>query len=68
MIPETSVFIYQITHRLTAEVYKILNYTFTIPKCLKYKIKGKDHNSQTQRYFCSILNTVIKNDCRGHTQ
>jgi len=32
-----------------------LNFTFTIPKCLKYKIKVKDHNTQTQQHFCSIL-------------
>ena len=34
---------------------EILNLIFTIPKCLKYKVKGKDHNSQTQLYFYSIL-------------
>jgi len=28
-----------------------LNLTFTIPKCMKFKIKGKDHNSQTQQYI-----------------
>jgi len=31
------------------------NLPFTNPKCLKYKIKGKDHNIQTQLYFYSIL-------------
>jgi len=50
MISETSVLIYQITQHLTAEVYKILNFTFTILKCLNFKVKGKDHNSQTQQY------------------
>ena len=32
-----------------------LNLTFTILKCLKYSIKGKDHNNQTQQCFYSIL-------------
>jgi len=34
-----------------------VNFTFTIPKCLKYKIKGKNHNSQIQKYFYGILST-----------
>ena len=29
--------------------------TYTIPKCLKFKIEGKDHNSQTQQYFIVLL-------------
>jgi len=28
-----------------------LDLMFTIPKCLNYRNKGKDHNSQTQQYF-----------------
>jgi len=32
-----------------------LNLTFTIPKCLKYKMKGKDYISQTQQCLYSIL-------------
>jgi len=38
-----------------------LNFTFSIPKCLRYRIKGNDHNTQTRHYFYSILiyyNTV----------
>jgi len=55
MISETSVHIYQITQYLTAKVYKILNFTLIIPKCLKYEVKVKDHNSQTQQYFIAFL-------------
>jgi hypothetical protein len=40
-----------------------LNFTFTIPKCLKYNIKGKGHNSQTQQYVYSIL---IYNSIMGY--
>jgi len=28
---------------------------FTIPKCLKYRNKGKNYNSQTQQYFIKFL-------------
>ena len=45
-------------HRAGMDLWEkrdILNLIFTIPKCLNYKIKGKDHMSQTQRYFYSII-------------
>ena len=42
----------------------LINLKFTIPKCLKYKIKGKDYNSQTQQYFYSIL--MIYNSIMGY--
>jgi len=32
-----------------------LNLTFTIPKCLKYKIKGKDHNSKKNYCYVWLL-------------
>ena len=34
-----------------------LNLTFTIPKLLKHKIKGKDHNSEKKLLLC--LTVVI---------
>jgi len=37
----------------------ILNLTFTFPKCLKYRNKVKDHNSQTQKYFIKFLLLLI---------
>ena len=40
---------------LTNTTYTRLNLTFTIPKCLKYRNKGKDHNSQTWQYFIKFL-------------
>jgi len=39
-----------------------LNLTFTIPKCLKYRNKGKDHNSQTQQYFLKFLKYINNNN------
>jgi hypothetical protein len=33
------------------EKREILNFIFKIPKRLKYKIKGKNQNSETQQYF-----------------
>ena len=38
-----------------------LNVTFTIPKCLKYRNKGKGHNSQTQQYFIKFLKYINNN-------
>jgi len=35
-----------------------LNLTFTIPKCLKYRNKGKDHNSQIQQHFIKFLKYI----------
>jgi len=38
-----------------------LNFTFTIPKCMKCRNKGKDHDSQTQRYFIKFLKYISNN-------
>jgi hypothetical protein len=38
-----------------------LNFTFTILKCLKCRNKGKDHDSQTQRYFIKFLKCISDN-------
>ena len=38
-----------------------LNFKFTIPKGLKYRNKGKDHNSQTQQYFMKFLKYITNN-------
>ena len=41
--------------------YFLLNLTFTVPKCLNYRNKGKDHNSQTQQYFVKFLKYINSN-------
>ena len=38
-----------------------LNFTCTIPKCLKYRNKGKDHDSQTQQCFIKFLKYISNN-------
>jgi len=39
----------------------MLNFTFTIPNFLKYKIKAKDYNIQTQQYFYTGCPTRYRN-------
>ena len=38
-----------------------LNFTFTIPKYLKYRNQGKDHNSETKQYFIWFLKYISNN-------
>jgi len=45
---------------VTQKIYG-LNLTFTTPKCLKCRNKGKDHNSQTQQYFMKFLEYINNN-------
>ena len=41
------------------KIIPFLNLTFNVPKCLKYRNKGKDHNRQTQQYFIKFLKYII---------